>query len=75
VLAAGAWLGWFELIASTLSIKSSTRRREKKTGAVVRKKAQLNPFFSHPDYNRRCWNFTSSTAEPQDRISAELLAN
>jgi hypothetical protein len=62
------------VIASTLSIRVQ-RGGAKKTGAVVRKKAQLNPFFSHPDYNRRCWNFTSSTAEPQGRISAELLAN
>jgi hypothetical protein len=32
-------------------------------GSACAKNANAKPsFFSHPDFNRRCWNFTSSTA-------------
>ncbi len=32
-------------------------------------------FFYHPDFNRRCWNFTSSTAEPLTLVAQTSLAN
>jgi len=32
-----------------------------------------HPFFYHPDFNRRCWNFTSSTAKPKRRFSVAIL--
>jgi len=43
--------------------------------AYAKAKAPMtkHPFFYHPDFNRRCWNFTSSTAKPKRRFSVAIL--
>ncbi len=53
------------------SVAVRTSGRAAKCQALARKSERAATlFFSHPDFNRRLWNFTKSTAEPGQSAEA-----
>jgi hypothetical protein len=42
---------------------------KKPVAANAKRARAATLFFSHPDFNRRLWNFTKSTAEPAGALA------
>ena len=66
-------LKWFTFIARiTTTVQANTESGQPR---FLWAKLDSIRFFYHPDFNRRCWNFTSSTAEPLTLVAQGSLAN
>jgi hypothetical protein len=80
-----ALVSWFVIpvpqILELIGVRKSAGRKvsaaidlcECRAYAEAKAPMTKHPFFYHPDFNRRCWNFTSSTAKPRSRFSVAIL--